>query len=349
MRFKAAVFLLSAVLLTACATTDDDPPSEIPGDDDDTDPGNPIALSCGEMEVRTPTSVEKLICAQPGGHICTPDQTVCLEFPPRSLDVNRRIKLSQAGPEFEIDGKDQLFPGARMEPHGISFLQPVKVVVRPRGAADINEVSVLTASAPDSYEDLQNMARDDATQTITGEIWRFSWLYPYLVNGAPAAAPPSLSLHSGPGSANWGVVGNGDVVTVGLAVNVVNGVYQWGNGGTNSQTLVLQGNFPTATAGQTAHATITIVDPGPYTGVGPNAPQMWRQFVFNKIFGVLQGGTHPSGADGITIYPTQATDIRWDSLPAGYPSGTAQADLQFFDAGGNLIGTSTLLLTVSRP
>jgi len=340
-----AIVVVTALLLS-CAKNNKQP-TETPTTGPTTT--SDAELTCGEVELRTPVSVEKLICAAPGGHICTPDHGVCLEFPPNSLDINRRIKLSIAGPEFEVDGKTQLFTGARMEPHGLGFLLPVKAVVRPRGVDDLSNVSLLTASAPDQSEELDNVSRDPATGFVTGELMHFSWLYPYLVNAPPPAVLPSLSLHGGPGSPNYGAVGNGGSTNVGLAVVLQAGVLVWSSGGSFSETLVLQSSFPTAVAGQITHASITLSDPGPYTGVGPNARQQWRILVFNRIFGTLLGGTHPTGPDGIAIYPTRAGDIQWSQLPAGYPSATATAVLQFFDANQNLIGTSSLTLTISRP
>lgn len=351
------MLLISALIVTGCQHASM-PLSET--DSPDPDPVDPnVALTCGDLEIRTPTSTERLICASVGGHICLPDNRVCLEFPPGALDVDRRIKLTTAGPEFEVDNKNLLFPGARLEPAGLGFLKPVKVVARPQGASNIDDVSLLLASASDSSEEVLNVSTDPATGTVSGEIWHFSWLYPYFVGTTPAAALPSLSAHGAepdPSSPTGfaltpplAAAGNGGSGTLGVSVVRENGVWVWRSGGNNFSVLVLQANFPVAASGQKVIGTVSMIDPGPYTGVGPNARQRWMIQVFNVVLGVMRGVGQPTGADGISIHPTAVNAINWDLLPAGYPSGSAQVDLEFFDAGQNLIGTSTLLLTIARP
>ena len=121
------------------------------------------------------------------------------------------------------------------------------------------------------------------------------------------------------------------------------------NGTIISDTLVLQVNYPAAASDQRAHATLTMIDPGEYTGFGPNARQQWRYYVFNRVFEHMTSGLHTSGADGIAIYPTMANTITWAQLPAGYPSGQVCAFIQYFDPNGVLIGSSSLILSIARP
>lgn len=313
--------------------------------------------SCPPWEQRTDRSTKKLICAQSGGSICTPDRAVCLDIPPRALDRDTEITLTIAGPEFSIPDKDQLFNGAELEPNGLTFNEPIKAIVRPVGANDLDNVSLLLADAPDQYEELDQIERNPGTGVITGELDHFSWLYPYLVNPTPpSVASPSLRLQGGPdvNNAIFVEVGNGDTVGFGLYVTRPPGAttgWVWTDGTISSDTLALQVNYPTAVAGQTAHATLTMIDPGPFPGVpsGPDARALWRNLVFGKIFQPMVITMHPSGPDGIGLYPTMTNWPRWELLPTGYPSGQVEAIIEYYDQNSTLIGSSTLVLSVARP
>lgn len=151
------------------------------------------------------------------------------------------------------------------------------------------------------------------------------------------------------GNAIFGQVGNGATGTISLRVTQSPAGLVWTDGTISSNTLVLQVNYPTTVANQVAHATLTMIDPGEYTGYGPNARQRWRFYVFNIIFQHMTSGLHISGPDGIAIYPTMANTIRWDQLPAGYPSGQVSAFIQYFDQNSVFIGTGTLVLSIARP
>jgi hypothetical protein len=343
-RGRAALWLLLLMLASSgCARM-------TPGSGEAESEGDPV-LACPQWEQRTARYTKKVICATPGGRICTPDTVVCLDIPRRALAQDTEITLTISGPEFAVEGKQQLNPGARLEPVGLAFRRPVTAVVRPRGTDDVANVSLLLASAPNQHEELRNVQRNSSTGQLTGELEHFSWLYPYLVGAAGPPAPPSLSFHGGPGTPSFGGVGSGGTSAVGLRVVVgPSGAFEWTGGTSIAPTLVLQVNFPAAAAGQTTFATLTMNDPGPYTGHGRNARHEWRRLVFDKIFaGMISTPGHPTGPDGIAVYPTRAVDINWAQLPAGYPSGQVTADLQFFNATGTLVATSTLVLSVARP
>lgn len=306
-------------------------------------------LGCPLWEKRTVRSTTKLICARPGGDICTPDRTVCIEIPPGALERDTEITLTIAGPEFQIEGKEQLYPGAQLQPEGLTFRTPAKAIVRPSGTDDLSNVSLLLADTPDRYEELDEIEYNKGTGQVTGKLSHFSWLYPFLVNPAPTANPPSIRLHGGPGGPIFGEVGNGQTGSIGLRVILGPAGLVWSNDAGASETLVLQATFPTPASNQIAYATLTMIDPGPYTGTGPNVTLRWRMLVFNKIFGALATTYHPTGPDGIAIFPIRANWISWDLLPTGYPSGAVSASIQYFDQTNTLIGASTLVLSVARP
>ena len=290
---------------------------------------------CASTERRTARSTTKMICALPGGKVCTPDNKVCVDIPSLALEKDTEITLTLAGPEFQVDGKELLYPGARLDPDGLILRRSATAVLRPSGTADLGRVSLLLAKSSDHFEELAGIAR--GAGEIRGNLDHFSWIYPFVGGSPPAPNPPAIQVTGGPGGTVFGAVGNGATGSVGLRVVDLGSGLEWANSAGSSGSLFLQLDFPSGVTGK-AYATLTMEDPG--TAVfGCRAQQRWRSEVFDRIFKTVE----VSGA-------IRASHIRWPQLCAGYPSGRVSAVIQYFDSRNNApIGSSTLVLSVARP